>query len=113
MERELKTYMGQFIKGQYYGKLKSAEMVGTYITIEQYGKDPFTHVVNPPHSEDIKMAQDGLEKARTAMYSGKYDIIILDEINTANYFNLISTEEILDLIKNKPEGIELILTAVT
>jgi cob(I)alamin adenosyltransferase len=44
------------------------------------------------------------------MSSGKYDIIIFDEITTARYFNLLSTQEILDVITRKPEGIEIILT---
>ncbi|MDH7479358.1 MAG: cob(I)yrinic acid a,c-diamide adenosyltransferase, partial [Syntrophomonadaceae bacterium] len=37
MGRGLKTYIGQFMKGQYYSELKSAEMCQPYITIEQYG----------------------------------------------------------------------------
>ena len=56
------------------------------------------------------MAREGLEKAKLAMLSGQYDIIILDEINTANFFNLISVESILDLIKQKPNGLEIVLT---
>jgi len=110
MGRGLKTYIGQFMKGQYYSELKSAEMVSPYITIEQYGKDNFIHVVNPPHEEDIQMAHSGLEKAKTAMFSGKYDIIVFDEINTANYFNLITTEEMLEVIKTKTDGVEIIFT---
>ncbi|MCF8011509.1 MAG: cob(I)yrinic acid a,c-diamide adenosyltransferase [Clostridiales bacterium] len=110
MGRGLKTYIGQFMKGQYYGELKAAEMVGNYITIEQYGKDTFIHVTNPPHEEDVKMAADGLEKAKNAMFSGDYDIIIFDEINTAHYFNLVSTGEMLDVIKEKPDGVEVIFT---
>ncbi len=110
MGRGLKTYVGQFMKGQHYGELKSAEMVSPYITIEQYGKDTFIHVVNPPHEEDVQMARTGLEKTKKAMFSGEYDIVIFDEINTANYFNLISTEDMLEIIKSKPDGVEVIFT---
>jgi len=108
--RGLKTYMGQFMKGQYYGELKSVEMVKPYITIEQYGKDTFIHVTNPPREEDVQMARSGLEKAKQSMFSGEYDIIIFDEINTANYFNLISTGEMLEVIESKPDGVEIIFT---
>ncbi len=110
MGRGLRTYIGQFMKGQLYGELKSAKMVSPYITIEQYGKDTLIHVVNPPHEEDVQMARSGLEKIKKAMFSGEYDIIVLDEINTANYFNLISTDEMLEIVKSKPDGVEIIFT---
>ncbi len=108
--RGLKTYIGQFMKGQLYGELEAVQMLKDRITIEQYGKDTFIHVQNPPLSEDVTMARQGLEKARQAMFSGKYDIIVLDEINTAHYFHLVTVNEILDFIAVKPDGIELILT---
>ncbi|MDN5347939.1 MAG: cob(I)alamin adenosyltransferase [Clostridia bacterium] len=109
MGRGLKTYIGQFMKGQYYSELKSVEMVQPYITIEQYGKDTFIHVQGPTE-EDVRMAREGLAKARQAMLSGKYDIVVFDEINTAHYFRLISTEEMLDIIAAKPDGVEIIFT---
>ena len=65
-------------------------MVPDYITIEQYGKTDFTQVKEHPDPEDVKMAKAGLEKAREAMLSRKYDIIVLDEINTAHFFHLIT-----------------------
>jgi cob(I)alamin adenosyltransferase len=56
------------------------------------------------------MAQEGLAKVKTAMLSNKYNIIVLDEITTAHYFQLISLDDMLELIKLKPEGIELVFT---
>jgi cob(I)alamin adenosyltransferase len=108
--RGLKTYMGQFMKGQKYGELKAVEMLKPYITIEQYGKDTLLHVQNPPNAEDIEMAQTGLAKGKAAMLSGKYDVIIFDEINVAYYFKLITLEEMLEIIKLKPDGVEVIFT---
>jgi len=110
MGRGLKTYVGQFMKGQKYSELKSAEMCQPYITIEQYGKDTLIHVKNPPLEEDVKMAREGLAKLKKAMFSGIYDIIVFDEINTAHYFNLITTEEMLEVIRSKPDGTEIIFT---
>jgi cob(I)alamin adenosyltransferase len=106
----LKTYMGQFMKGQHYGELEAVKMMQPYITIEQYGRSSWVHVQNPASEEDRLMAKQGLEKSREAMLSGEYDIIVLDEINTANYFKLISLEEMLELILAKPDGIELVFT---
>ena len=44
------------------------------------------------------------------MLSGKYTIIILDEINVAMYFKLITEEDVHDFLDKKPENIEVILT---
>jgi len=49
--------------------------------------------------ENLKSAKAGLGKARQAMLSGRYNIIILDEINTAHFFHLITVEEMLNFIK--------------
>ncbi len=110
MGRGFKTYIGQFMKGQAYGEIASAKMVKPYITLEQYGKDTFIHVQDPPHEEDVAMAQDGLAKARAAMLSGRYNIIIFDEIITAHYFKLISMADMLQVISDKPADVEVVLT---
>ncbi|MDP2920697.1 MAG: cob(I)yrinic acid a,c-diamide adenosyltransferase [Dehalococcoidia bacterium] len=108
--RGLKTYIGQFMKGQKYGELEAARLVPDCIKIEQYGKATFVHIKNPPAPVDVRMAKEGLEKARAAMLSGNYDIIVLDEIITAHYFHLITLDEMLEIIKQKPDGVELIFT---
>jgi cob(I)alamin adenosyltransferase len=58
----------------------------------------------------MRNAKAGLVKARKAMLSGKYDIIVLDEINTAHFFHLITVEEMLEFMKAKPDGLELVFT---
>lgn len=105
-----RTYIGQFMKGQQYGELESARMVAPYITIEQYGRKDLMHVKNPPLPEDVRMAEDGLDKALRAMRSGEYDIVVFDEILTAHVFNLISVETILDVIRSRPAHVEMVLT---
>ncbi len=110
MGNKARTYVGQFMKGQSYSELKAAKMVQPYITFEQYGKETFIHITSPPKDEDICDAQKGLAKAKKVMLSGKFSIIILDEIITANYFQLVSVKDMLDLIEQKPDGVELIFT---
>lgn len=105
-----KTYIGQFMKGQRYGELESARMVTPYITIEQYGRKDLLHVQNPPLEEDVRMAADGLSKARAAMMSGDYDIVVFDEILTAHCFHLVTVDDIVDLIRTKPDRVEIVLT---
>ncbi len=106
----LKTYMGQFMKGQHYGELEAAKLMQPYITIEQYGRPGWVHVQKPPKEEDVHLAQEGLGRAKRAMLSGEYDIIVFDEIATAHYFELISLKDMLDVIASKPDGVELVFT---
>lgn len=106
----MKTYIGQFMKGQKYGELGAARMVAEYIVIEQYGLNTFVHVQNPPDAEHVAMAKSGYEKIQTALFSKEYDIIVADEILTSSYFNLLSIHELLSLIEEKPNSVELILT---
>jgi cob(I)alamin adenosyltransferase len=110
MGRGLKTYIGQFIKGQKYGEIEASRCSNGLITLEQYGRDTFLHVGQNATEEDKKMAKEGLARARKAMHSGEYDIIILDEIITTHYFKLVSIEEMLNLIAEKPVNVELVMT---
>jgi cob(I)alamin adenosyltransferase len=100
--------MGQFMKGQHYGEL-TALRDHPYITIEQYGN------VECVHREDVTQrhmdqARRGLERARRAMLLNQYDIIILDEVNVAVWFDLITTEEVIELLNDRPENVEVVLT---
>ncbi len=105
----MRTYIGQFLKGRHYGELESLRSLSKYITVEQYGLNEWVHVdsVTP---EQQAAAQDGLKRIRQALHSGRYDIVILDEVNVALHFGLLTEEELLNLIDKKPAGVELVLT---
>jgi len=105
-----RVYMGQFLKGQKYGELESAKKLSPLIVIEQFGRKGFIHVKKDPDEEDIKRAKRGLKKCLDAMLSKKFRIVILDEINVAVYFNLLSEKEVLNVLAQKPGEVELILT---
>ncbi|HID89206.1 MAG TPA: cob(I)yrinic acid a,c-diamide adenosyltransferase [Anaerolineae bacterium] len=87
------TYIGQFMKGQHYGEL-DALRDHPYITVEQYGdvRCIRREEVTPEH---VAQAHQGLERAREAMLSGRYDIVVLDEINVSIWFGLLTVEEVL------------------
>jgi cob(I)alamin adenosyltransferase len=55
-------------------------------------------------------AEAALAAARKDITSGKYDLVVLDEINYACYFGLIKPDDVIQLIKDKPPQVELILT---
>lgn len=104
----LKVYIAQFIKGLIYSELKCLNKLGNSITVQQFGRGCF--IRKEPSAEDIEAAQQGIKKVREIILSEKYDVVILDEITVAQYFGLVSTEQILELIKIKPLCIELVLT---
>jgi cob(I)alamin adenosyltransferase len=106
----LKTYIVQFMKEFPYNELNSLKHLKEWITIEQFGGDEFVYKKEPPGKNEIDKAHRGLAAAKAKMLSGKYDIIILDEVCVSIYFGLFSDEEILTFIKQKPENVELILT---
>jgi len=57
----LKTYIGQFLKGQKYGELDSIKKLSPLISIEQFGRDTFVHVSQNPDKQDIEKANQGLQ----------------------------------------------------
>ncbi len=60
--------------------------------------------------EDRAMMEYALERASKALKSGDYDLVVLDELSNALYFELISLEEVMDLLDKKPPACELIIT---
>ena len=56
------------------------------------------------------MAQEGFQHAKKIIHDNKYGLVILDEINVAVDFKLISLNEVLLLMDEKPDPLELICT---
>lgn len=106
----LKTFIIQFMKEYPYNEIKALEKLNGWIDIVQCGKDDYVYKRELPPSNEITKASNGLNDAKEKMLSGKYDLIILDEICVAIYFKLFSTEEVLEFVKYKPDNVELILT---
>jgi cob(I)alamin adenosyltransferase len=107
-----KVGMIQFIKGEwYYGELTSSKRLEPEFELIAAGRG-FVGIIDDDHpiEEHEKAAKDAIEVAKQKIASGDYDIMILDEINYAVKLNLISQEDILDVIAAKPEKTSLVLT---
>ena len=102
-----KVFFGQFMKGQEYSEKKAAQLLPGF-TLEQFGGCDFIN--GTPTEKDISDALNGLKRIRAVFASGEYDLIVLDEINTALFFKLVSVEEVLATLDLKPERTEVILT---
>ncbi|MEN6378636.1 MAG: cob(I)yrinic acid a,c-diamide adenosyltransferase [Methanofastidiosum sp.] len=107
--RGLKSMIIQFMKqGNTYGEHFAIEKIEN-IEIVSFGKPKFVNFKNPS-KEDIDLVNDAFEFSKKAINSGKYDIVILDEINIALHFKLLDIKKAIDLLKNKPENVEIVLT---
>jgi len=107
--RGLKVYVVQFIKGGFdYGELYVVDRLPN-LKLKAFGRGEFV-TEKPPGKEDVELAQEALALAEQVVKSGEYDIVILDEINVALNLKLIHLDEVLELLKNKPKHVELILT---
>lgn len=104
-----KVLVVQFMKGRKYGEFKAASEYLPDLTIRLSGLDSFVMRDNPA-AVDIELAQKGFAYAKKAINSGKYNMIILDEINVALDFKLLDLKDVIEAIKNKPAGVDLILT---
>ena len=104
----LKVLILQFIKGgQTYGELDALKNFSPQIQIKQCGLGFTSQGDKADHKS---AAEETLQLARKEILSGDWDLIILDEINYAVKFNLISEEEMLELVKIRPPQLHLLLT---
>jgi len=107
-----KICMIQFIKGSWhYGEMKSSKRLEPEFEMVAIGKG-FVGIIDDksPKEDHQKIAKEAIKISNEKIQSGKYDIVILDEVNYAVNLNLISLVDVLDLIKSKPQNVDLVLT---
>ena len=107
----------QFFKGDWpvvYGELELAKKLYPQFEVLQLGRG-FVKIMGDkkPFEEHVEAAQAALNLTRERMLSGNYDLIILDEVIYAlGYldFKLLELKDVLQLLKEKPPQLHLILT---
>ncbi|MBM2851786.1 MAG: cob(I)yrinic acid a c-diamide adenosyltransferase [Candidatus Nitrosotenuis sp.] len=107
-----KTCMIQFIKGSWhYGEMTSSKRLEPEFELTAIGKG-FVGILDDKTPKEIhqKIADEAVEISKEKILSGKYDIIILDEINYAVNLGLVSVKKVLELIKIKSTHLNLVLT---
>ena len=102
----------QFVKGSWkYGELKGIKLLGEFVEMEQVGQGCVGILGdNKEFSIHREAAQMGLARAREIIESGKYNLVILDELNVALDLGLVDLPEVLELIANKPPELHLVIT---
>jgi len=107
-----KVGMIQFIKGEwYYGELTSSKRLEPEFEMIATGRG-FVGIIDDDHpiEDHQRAAKEAIALAKEKVASGIYDVMILDEVNYAAKLNLISQQDILDIIAAKPEKTNLVLT---
>ena len=103
-----KVFFAQFVKGKVYSEIEAVQKFLPDITVRQYGLDCF--IFHNPTQQDIDVAQAGFKEISAVIQSGKYEIVVLDEANIALFYNLFTTEELIDVLQSKPENVEIVVT---
>jgi cob(I)alamin adenosyltransferase len=98
----------QFMKADpNWGEIVSLKDLG--VSVQQCGLDHWV-LAGKVTDEDRAAAGEGFSRARALVESGEYDLVVLDELVTAVFFELVPLQGVLDLIREKPARVELVIT---
>jgi cob(I)alamin adenosyltransferase len=104
----LKVSVVQFIKGVWnYGEVKAVgECSGIEVTRIGSG---FTWLAEDP-AEPRRLAREAWSLSREMAASGRYDLLVLDELNCAIAEGYVEVGEVLELLSGRPDGLSVIIT---
>lgn len=101
----------QFLKGSWhYGELDAVEAFGGNFVMKQMGRGFVKVGGAETDREDIRLVEAAWTEAREAIYSGDWDMVILDEINYAIGYKMLDPAVVAEALKGKPEMVHVILT---
>jgi cob(I)alamin adenosyltransferase len=104
----LRTAVLQFMKSDpSWGEIVALRKLG--VPVQQCGLDHWTFK-GEASEEDLAAAAAGFDKAKGLIESGEYDLVVLDELVTALFFELVPLDRVLALIALKPAAVELVIT---
>lgn len=108
--RGFRVYIVQFMKGRGgYGELEGLKRLQPECQLEHFGAQGWVHK-GENLEEHIKEVRKAFMRAQEIIISKEWDIVILDEILNALWFELIPESEVLELLNKKPLHVELVLT---
>jgi cob(I)alamin adenosyltransferase len=103
----LKVSMIQFIKGKWKtGEMEAAQLLG--FELMPMGKGFTWESKNP--EEDKALMRNAWAVASEIILSGRYDLIILDEINYVLGYGYIAADEVISVLQSRPGHVHVVLT---
>ena len=107
----MRVLMLQFLKGSWhYGELDAVQAFGDKFVMKQMGRGFVKVGAEKPDPEDVKLVEDAWAESDRAIQSGEWDVVILDEINYAISYGMLSPEKVTAVLRQKPEMVHVILT---
>mgnify|MGYP001041144747 CR=1 FL=1 len=106
--RDMKILIVQFMKKWDYGELHSVGLIPN-ITLKTFGTKDFVYK-GKAKEIDYKEAEKAFTCGMEGIHSGDYNMVIFDELNMAIYYDLLDLKEVVNKIKEKPEGVEVVIT---
>ncbi len=107
----MKVLMLQFLKGSWhYGELDAVKAFGDRFVMKQMGRGFVKVGGAETDPEDIRMVEEAWTEAEQAIRSGLWDLVVLDEINYAISYHMLSPEKVAEVLRTKPEMVHVILT---
>ncbi|MCK9376369.1 MAG: cob(I)yrinic acid a,c-diamide adenosyltransferase [Syntrophobacterales bacterium] len=104
------VYMVQFMKGWETGEARvAATRLAPEMTLRPFGRPGLVNL-RAPAPEDLALIHEAWDLARQVILAGAHDLVILDEINLALSFNLLPKEEVLQVLRDRPQWVEMVLT---
>lgn len=98
----------QFMKADpTWGEVVMLRRLG--VEVQQCGLDHWV-IKGEADGEDLAAAAAGLSRGRALVMSGDYDVVVLDELVTALFFELVPLDDVLALLRDRPAYVELVLT---
>jgi len=110
--RNFKVLMVQFLKGSDTGEINSIKRLEPDFIIKRGTTiKKFTWDMNDDEKKQLALEQEKLlNYVRDELSSGKWQLVILDEIIGAVAMGFVPVNELCDIIKGKPESLELVMT---
>lgn len=105
-----RVFVGQFIKDDPKGDIMALRKAIPGIVTAQFGCGTGCIAGREPDKTDLECAKKGLERAKQALKSANFGLVVLDEITIPMYFGLITIKEVEELIALKSLGTELVFT---
>ena len=107
----MKVLMLQFLKGSWhYGELDAVQAFGSSFVLKQMGRGFVKMGGAETDPEDIRLVEAAWAEAREAIYSGEWDMVVLDEINYAIGYGMLDAAEVAEALTSRPEMVHVILT---
>ncbi len=107
----MRVLMLQFLKGSWhYGELDAAETLGPNFVLRQMGRGFVKVGGAETDAEDVRLVEAAWEEARAAIYSGEWDMVVLDEINYAISYKMLDPAVVAEALRNRPPMVHVILT---